>query len=308
MVLAKEIEQFVAENLSQLNFSFASVARIDFKQTTFSAKSFYLPEFQEISNDLIYDLASLTKPLSLGLAKLKYESLFDDDLNLLIHHMGGLPAYGALSKNSWKQHLKAFEIKKSDCLYSDYSALRAMIEFDQKHSESLERVCENFYQNDVIFWKKLNQVQKEQCVVTGVRKGQLIQGQVHDPNAFNISSFCSHAGFFATIEGLCRGILKLDTELGLLQKVNGRIDFQKRFVDAFDRVQNPRDTLAGVGCGEKTFGHLGFTGTSFWVDPSNQLGCVLLTNATESYWYERKFLHKMRRFIGQQIWSGSCFE
>jgi CubicO group peptidase (beta-lactamase class C family) len=35
---------------------------------------------------------------------------------------------------------------------------------------------------------------------------------------------------------------------------------------------------AGTVLGPRTFGHLGFTGTSFWVDPDARVGVTLLTN------------------------------
>ena len=35
---------------------------------------------------------------------------------------------------------------------------------------------------------------------------------------------------------------------------------------------------AGARCGPRTFGHLGFTGTSLWIDPDAEAVVVLLTN------------------------------
>ena len=47
-------------------------------------------------------------------------------------------------------------------------------------------------------------------------------------------------------------------------------------------ITNPLTTVAGQRFIDyfsgKTFGHLGFTGTSFWIDPEQQLIIVLLTN------------------------------
>lgn len=300
------IEQFTYDHISELNFSFASVSKIDFNSSSYEAKSFYLADFQKISNDLVYDLASLTKPLTLGLAKLSSPKLFDEKMNLLLHHRAGLPAFGALSKDSWKQHISSFTIKESETLYSDYSALRTMLEFNQKSEESLEKICEGFYL-DLKFWLNLSLEEKEQCVITGERNRELIQGEVHDPNAFNLKIFCSHAGLFGTIEGLAKSLLKLEKECQMLKSVSEKIDPKQRFVEGFDRVTDIQQTLAGQGCSEKTFGHLGFTGTCFWIDPEKQIGWSLLTNATENYWFERKFLNGLRREIGQAIWSGMSF-
>jgi CubicO group peptidase (beta-lactamase class C family) len=51
-----------------------------------------------------------------------------------------------------------------------------------------------------------------------------------------------------------------------------------------------------------TFGHLGFTGTSIWIDPQKKKGHVILTNATKKYYYDRQGLNDLRRQIGEAIW------
>ena len=35
--------------------------------------------------------------------------------------------------------------------------------------------------------------------------------------------------------------------------------------------------------GPDSFGHTGFTGTSFWVDPEHNLGVIILTNRVHPY-------------------------
>ena len=76
-----------------------------------------------------------------------------------------------------------------------------------------------------------------------------------------------------------------------------------RFLNGFDTVTNPEETMAGKGCGLKTFGHMGFTGTSYWIDPEKQAGVIILTNVSRDYWDERKNLNLMRRTIGAEFWK-----
>ena len=78
---------------------------------------------------------------------------------------------------------------------------------------------------------------------------------------------------------------------------------EDRFIMGFDHVMDPDNTLAGVGSTTKTFGHLGFTGTSFWINPETNIGAVILTNATQTYWYERSGLIKLRKELGTAIWK-----
>jgi CubicO group peptidase (beta-lactamase class C family) len=41
-----------------------------------------------------------------------------------------------------------------------------------------------------------------------------------------------------------------------------------------------QDSLAGKYFSPSSFGHLGFTGTSLWIDPERQISITLLTNRT----------------------------
>jgi CubicO group peptidase (beta-lactamase class C family) len=43
-------------------------------------------------------------------------------------------------------------------------------------------------------------------------------------------------------------------------------------------AKSPTSSAAGDLCGPRTFGHLGFTGTSLWCDPAAGIVSVLLTN------------------------------
>ena len=65
----------------------------------------------------------------------------------------------------------------------------------------------------------------------------------------------------------------------------------------------PNDTLAGNGCSQATAGHLGFTGTSVWIDFEKEVGHIILSNATQNYWYEKAGLNQLRRTIGQLVWA-----
>lgn len=303
------IRQYWQENRGSLNFSFAAVATIDFDKSEIDSTQLYLAEKSELisidddDDEVIFDLASLTKPLVLGLAKLAQPEIFDKNLDLLLHHRAGLPAFGNLSKSNWKEHLESFAIQESETLYSDYSALRTMLEFDKKSDKSMREITFDFY-DEITHWLDLTSEQKLNCPITGQRNKEPIQGQVHDPNAYNLNCFCSHAGMFGSVNGLANSLIKLNSKFDLFANVSAKIRKDYRFVEGFDRVEDATNTLAGEGCSDKTFGHLGFTGTCFWIDPKEKKGWVLLTNATEKYWYERTFLNGLRRLVGKSFWSG----
>ncbi|MCB9626921.1 MAG: beta-lactamase family protein [Sandaracinaceae bacterium] len=115
-------------------------------------------------------------------------------------------------------------------------------------------------------------------------RGRVVRAEVHDENCAALGGIAGHAGLFGDAESVARlGLAWLDV-------LAGRGDFVRASVR--DRVFAPRpgshrlgwDTkseggsAAGQRMGPRTFGHLGFTGTSIWSDPDRDLVVVLLSN------------------------------
>ncbi|HEX7476255.1 MAG TPA: serine hydrolase domain-containing protein [Polyangiales bacterium] len=116
-------------------------------------------------------------------------------------------------------------------------------------------------------------------------RGRLIRGEVHDENCAAFGGVAGNAGLFGTARAVatfCRAVL---------DSVLGRGDFlpQKLIEDALKPIEGTSLRLgwdgksadsssAGRRMSARTFGHLGFTGTSMWCDPERDLVIVLLTN------------------------------
>lgn len=126
-------------------------------------------------------------------------------------------------------------------------------------------------------------------------RGGVVRGQVHDDNAWAIAGGGSagHAGLFGTISGLA-GLseLLLDAARGtgpwaeiaqplLERRPQGTLRL------GLDGIPGPA-SMAGRLAGKNTFGHLGFTGTSFWCDPDAGLATYLLTNRVYPSRHERR--------------------
>ncbi len=130
----------------------------------------------------------------------------------------------------------------------------------------------------------------ERCLPTETVpfRGGLLQGVVHDENAWALSghALSGHAGLFGTAEGVAH------FGRALLDVCHGRSD---AWLDAPSLApllaERPGGTLragfdgksaeqssAGTLAGARSFGHLGFTGTSLWCDPDADRVLVLLTN------------------------------
>ncbi len=119
------------------------------------------------------------------------------------------------------------------------------------------------------------------------RGGRLV-GTVHDDNSWALAGYgaAGHAGLFSGAEAL------LDFATALLDALDGReatvltrasmLRLLARRDDASLRCgfdgKAAIGAAAGAAAGPNTFGHLGFTGTSFWCDPDAGVVTVLLTN------------------------------
>jgi len=114
------------------------------------------------------------------------------------------------------------------------------------------------------------------CMVRGIET----TGVVHDENCGALSGVTGHAGLFSTGIGL-----------NLYLKSFLRSDLGKKVIklnEKFIRPNNP--SLLGFRQGNDpssnsfydglTMGHLGFTGTAFWLEPKSGFYAVILTNRT----------------------------
>jgi CubicO group peptidase (beta-lactamase class C family) len=284
-------------SLSNQHFDSIAVGVLDFKQHSF--ESF---EFTPRQNTAIFDLASLTKPLTLGVAYLAHPELFGQEEILLLNHRGGLPAWSRLSAKSWREQIISYEIKPAKTNYSDLSALRLMLILEQKSGSAIKQLVSDYWHPEITFWTDLPPDKFHPA--TGMRNDQVIQGIVNDDNALTINQFTTHAGLFSNIEAICHTMLKIDRKLKLLATISNEMALSSdRFIGGWDRVEDLDRSLAGSGASNATFGHLGFTGTSIWIDPHKRRGHIILTNATQKFAHDRTALNQLRREIGSAIFS-----
>jgi len=303
-MVMKNIIQVVSSLLPFGPMDAVGVGIIDFKRGSFEA--FEANKFDEelkfVSNPTLYfDLASLTKPLTNSLIYFLRPEVFNKEMMLCLNHRGGLPSWGLLPKSGWREQILSYEVIESETLYSDFSSLRVMLELEKK-SLNPKKICQDIWDKETVFWTDL--LPLHQVPQYGYQGSLPNYGSVHDPNAFVIGEFCSHAGLFSTVGGLCRTLLSYHEKTDFIQNVRSDLlQHSQRFSFGWDRVMNPHDTLAGQGCGKFTFGHLGFTGTSIWIDPDMMVGHIILSNATKHHWFDKANLNDLRRGIGEQIWS-----
>lgn len=285
-----------------------AVGVIDFNRNQFESLEASNKEgIIQFSSQPVYyfDLASLTKPLTNSLIYFLNPQLFDEKMVLCLNHRGGIPSWGLLSKSNWENQILSYTIHEAETLYSDFSSLRVMLELKNRiQGLDLKLECSQVWDKETIYWTDLKP--SHQTLQNGFRNGDPVIGVVHDPNAWTIGTFCTHAGLFSTISGICQTLLNYQEKTGFIDKINHNLsDYSHRFIAGWDRVLNPKETLAGLGCSARTFGHLGFTGTSIWIDPDKMIGHVILSNATKYHWFNKSNLNDIRRAIGELVWQGN---
>ncbi len=120
-------------------------------------------------------------------------------------------------------------------------------------------------------------------------RNRVLQGEVHDENASVLGGYSGHAGLFGTAQGVY-GIAK-----SLKEHFHGLRDdcFKPKTVKTFFEKQSlvpgstwalgwdtpsPAGSSAGRYFSSDSVGHLGFTGTSLWMDLHHDVLVVFLTN------------------------------
>ncbi len=128
-------------------------------------------------------------------------------------------------------------------------------------------------------------------VPTEIIDGRLIHGYVHDENTHSLGGVAGHAGLFSTAADLsrfCRMMLK-----------GGELDgvriFKPETIEQFTTPVSSGssrclgwdspdgESSGGIYISSSAFGHTGFTGTSLWIDPENDVYVILLTNAVHPH-------------------------
>lgn len=114
---------------------------------------------------------------------------------------------------------------------------------------------------------------------------RIVQGEVHDENASVMGGVAGHAGLFSNTTDLMKFSKCL---LG-----SGPALFRPETVALFAERQPPPGSSRALGWdtpsspsqsgkyfSQHSFGHLGYTGTSLWIDAERQIAIALLTNRT----------------------------
>jgi CubicO group peptidase (beta-lactamase class C family) len=275
----------------------------------------------------IYDIASVTKVVSATTAAmLLYEHgaldlnakvvdflpAFDTEpgkkritVRMLLAHSSGLPAYEKLYERTKTRDellalaaatpLQAPPLSRAE--YSDVGFILLGEILARVAHEPLDRYCaeEIFRPLRMLFTGYNPREDWRPFIAPTVDdrdfRSRVIQGEVHDENAWVMSGVSGHAGLFSNAPDLAQfalcmlrlgsPILKPAT-LNLFTRRDAIPEGTSRAL-GWDTPSIP--SQSGQTFSSRSFGHLGYTGTSLWCDPIRQLSITLLTNRV---WPDRR--------------------
>ncbi|TKB11644.1 serine hydrolase [Desulforhopalus sp. IMCC35007] len=290
----------------------------------YSGRSF---QFEQVDNQTVFDLASLTKPLVTVLAilvlleekKIALSDPLADFFNLtqpwqkdihilhLLEHSSGLPAHREFFHElithpmETRERILIERILEEEAeylpgegeVYSDlgYILLGKIVE--KISGEPLDIFWENKITapvglNNGLFFNRNEKGKDMTFCSTGHCQwsNKELYGLVNDDNCRSIGGVAGHAGLFGSAKAVlefCSILLKIykgsysHPNLSFCQIKNRMIARRGRWVLGFDTPSENRSS-SGSYYSKQTLGHLGFTGTSFWLDLMQNRIVVLLTN------------------------------
>ena len=221
-------------------------------------------------------------------------------LRMLLAHSSGLPAHekfflkartrAELLQAAFTTPLAVDPATRAE--YSDVGFIILGVALERLADESLDRFCQReIFAPLGMTHTTFNPPPEIRAKIPPTADDQtfrrrIIQGEVQDENASVLGGVAPHAGLFSTAEDLAKfaqamlnhgsPILRPET-VALFTRRESTPPGTSRAL-GWDTPSPP--SQSGKYFSPQSFGHLGYTGTSLWIDPIRQLSITLLTNRT----------------------------
>ena len=200
-------------------------------------------------------------------------------------------------------------------IYSDLNFILSGFLVEKVYRKSLDEIAETeiftplnlkstFYNPPKELQKRIaasefgNEYEKQTCIEQGYEipnpqsqfRNHIIWGEVHDGNCWFMNGVSGHAGLFSTAEEtfkiaqqfLANQTTLLKPETCNLFRTNFTSELNEARSFAFQLAETPESTASNA-LAKDSFGHLGFTGTSLWIEPETERIFILLTNRTHAH-------------------------
>lgn len=259
---------------------------------------------------------ALSEKISGFLNEFKENSKQEITIKNLLTHTSGFRAWKPLylGKDLWTE---VFEEKleyqtNSKVVYSDLNFIVLRLLLEEMYQTSFENIVrevifeelelENTFFNPpkelrkrIAASEKGNEYEKQTCVDLGYDVSKYewrdypIWGEVHDGNCYFMNGVSGHAGLFSTAletfkiaqQFLANQTTLLKPETCRLFRANYTPGLNESRSVAFQLAETPESTASNA-LSKDSFGHLGFTGTSLWIEPESERIFILLTNRTHA--------------------------
>ena len=218
---------------------------------------------------------------------------------MLLAHSSGLPAYEKLFLKARSRDELLHEIfvtaltadPGARAEYSDIGFILLALALERVADESLDRFCQReIFAPLGMTHTAFNPPSEIRAQIPPTQddhdfRYRVIQGEVQDENASVLEGVAGHAGVFSTAADLTQFGHAMISPGALIRRETIALFTRRESAPAgtsralgWDTPSSP--SQSGKYFGPASFGHLGYTGTSLWIDPDRQLSVTLLTNRT----------------------------
>lgn len=228
----------------------------------------------------------------------------------LLTHSSGLQWWAPLYKDidvgadlaRRREQLKTFLAsspieRKEESVYSDLGFLLLGFVLEEIHQKPLLEIWSAtksaFYEGTTLEFHPNNQFSSRASLFAPTEecpwRKRLLQGEVHDENTWALGGVSTHAGLFGSIDDVGWFLLSLRSNLLGIGRSPIRMKTARLFTTRA-RPEGKGDWALGfmmptpgmASCGPafnlSSVGHTGFTGTSLWYDPKQDLAVAVLAN------------------------------
>jgi CubicO group peptidase (beta-lactamase class C family) len=143
-------------------------------------------------------------------------------------------------------------------------------------------------------------------------RNKLLCGEVHDDNAWAVGGVAGHAGLFSTAADVhalvcwlracaCGSDPALPAELVQRFWTRDATVPESTWALGWD-TPSPTGSSAGTHVSPRAVGHLGFTGTSLWIDLERDAHVILLTNRVHPDRHDER-IREVRPRVHDAVWE-----
>jgi len=217
----------------------------------------------------------------------------------LLEHTSGLsarlPEQPPLGRREFEHDICALPLEyppRTQSIYSDLGFILLAFVIDDVGSHSLADQFSTLWPDPTLTFTLTASARHRAAptlpMESDIRRGRLLVGEVHDDYAAVLGGIAGHAGLFGSAPAIGRfARAVLAAARGGAAPSPFSVDLMRTFtsrstVNGSSRALGWDTMLPTSSCGTKmsaaAFGHVGFTGTSLWIDPVRDRYFILLTN------------------------------